>query len=558
VTENMQSVKPGVNYILNSKRPYPEWLKSHTVFRELSKIDKVFPKIGLPNFKEPCDIMNTAEATTEATRLGTKFIAELNNVSRALYTKLDTELKTNAKERNENCAKMQSLINLINNVVYSLNYQDYAKVVEGRVVLRLRADIFSPENKNPVFRKDEAVLRVINKLWDMLEEFKIPTTKTDQYQEFKDFSRVNVPNKKYTIAFSSSGEEGAWDIGTISMRGVTSCQSWNAPQSRGLIGSIASKFVGVMYLASEQEIPGYGSKMLNRSMVRFAIHKSTKKPALILDRMYPNQNNDTLAAFKKVLKEKSGLDVYTTFDDGYNRSPNIGNDYYIPDEPARKFLKQGEFSYMDYAIPVQQHVPAIKRAPENITMVTDEFKKSVCDDLNKMIKAKREVFSAASKKLEGLKAEYEAAKKEFDKENTKKPEAEREKFEIPEPKLDPELFAFGARNERAFQGIINLFTHCDKKHAAQQAGGAFARLILDSVVVEKPDECSSKEEYHRKFIMTFLKNREQIKEEAKKKLAAGSWMKSFPKAADRFFDSVYVQMRGYVVASCREVIRKTN
>lgn len=558
MTDTTQNVKPGVNYILNSKRPYPEWLRSHTVFKELTKIDKVFPKIGLPNFKEPCDIMNTAEATAEATRLGNKIVAELNAYSRALYTKLDAELKANAKERGETCAKMQSLINLINNVVYSMNYGDYAKVVEGRVVLRLRADIFEPPAKNPVFRKDEAILRVLGKVQEMIAEYKIEFVKSDQYQEFKDFSRVNVPNKKYTIAFSSSGEDGAWDIGTISMRGVTSCQSWNAPQSRGLIGSISSKFVGVIYLASEQEIPGYGSKMLNRSMVRFAIHKTTKKPALVIDRMYPNQNNDTLAAFKKVLKEKSGLEVYCTFDDGYNRNTNIGNDYYIPDEPARKFLKQGEFSYMDYAIAVQPHVPSIKKAPENITVLTEAFKKNVCDDLNNMIKAKREVFTSASKKIEPLRTEYEAAKKKWEEENASKPEEERAKFELAEPKLPAEAFAFGAKNERAFQGIMNLFTHCDKKHAATQAGGAFARLILDSVVVEKADECFSKEEYHRKYIMSFLKNREQIKQEAKKKLATGSWMKSFPKAADRFFDSVYTQMRGYVVASCKDMIKKSN
>lgn len=551
VAENLQS-KSGVDYILNSKRPYPEWLRSHTVFKELSRIDKVFPKIGLPNFKEPCDIMNSAEALAEGTRLGSKFVVEMSNAQRLLYTKLDAELKSTAKERGENCAKIQSLINLLNSVIYSLNYADYAKVVEGKVVLRLRADIFA-EGKNPVFRKDEAVIRVINKLWDLCEAVKVTMTKTDQYNEFKDFSRVNVPNKKYVIAFSSSGEDGAWDIGTISMRGVTSCQSWNAPQSRGLIGSIASKFVGVMYLASEQEIPGYGSKMLNRSLVRFAIHKTTKKPALILDRMYPNQNNDTIAAFKKVLKEKSGLDVYCTFEgNDYNRNINISTDYYIPDEPSRKFLKQGEFSYMDYAIPVQQHMPSIKKTPANITVLTEEFKKGVFDDLNKGIKIKRELYTAAEKTLEGLRAEYDAAKKKFDEEHAATPEEERPKFEIEEPKMDPALHAFGRG------GIMNLLTHCDKKHPNIGAGAVFAKLILDSIVVDKADDCTSKEEYHRKYVMTFLKSPTAIKEIAKKKVATGTWTKSFPRSADRFFESIFAQMRGYIVASCKEMIKKSN
>jgi hypothetical protein len=550
VSENMQ--KSGVEYIINSKRPYPEWLRTHTVFKEMNKIEKVFPRIGLPNFKEPCDIMNSQEALTEATRLGQKILNEFVYAQRNLYTKLDAELNSTEKDRNENCYKVQNIINLLTGAIRVLNFHDYAKVVDGRVQLRMREDVFGAE-KNPVFRKDEALLRVANKVIEMCDSVKVVMTKTDQYQEFKDFSRVNVPNKKYVVAFSSSGEDGAWDIGTISMRGVTSCQSWNAPQSRGLIGSISSKFVGVIYLASEQEIPGYGSKMLNRSMVRFAIHKTTKKPALIIDRMYPNQNNDTFAVFKRVLKEKSGLEVYSAYNDGNaGYVANIANDYYIPDEPSRKHLRQGEFSYMDSAIPVQAHTPAIKKVPANLRALNDEFKKSVCDDLNNMIRLKRELYLAAEKTLEGLRAEYETAKKKWEDDNSDKPEAERPPFELQEPRLDPALRAFGRG------GVMNLLLHCDKKHGANSAGGAFAKLILDSIEVDKPDECSSKEEYHRRYVMGFLKNPKAAKEAAKKKVDTGSWMKSFPKSADRFFESIFGQMKGYIVASCREMIKKSN
>lgn len=537
----------GVPYIVNSKKPYPEWIKNHSVFKEMSKIDKVFPKIGLPNFKEPCDIMNSAEALAEATRLGNKLIAEMARAQTSLYTKLDAALRSTEKDRNETCADIQGIINLLGTVIMSMQKGDYAKVIEGKVVLRLNADIFGV-GKAPVFRKDEAILRVVGKLWEMIEKHKVALTKTDQYQEFKDFSRVNIPNKKYNIAFSSTGEDGAWDIGTISMRGVTSCQSWNAPQSRGLIGSISSKFVGVIYMASEQDIPGYGSKMLNRSMVRFAINKTTKKPALILDRMYPNENKDTLDAFKKILKAKSGLEVLCTYENnGYNRPTDLAN-YYIPDEPSRAHLKQGEFSYMDYQIPVQPHGAKIKKVPANLTALTNEFKKRVMEDINKEIAAKREVYINASKAIEGQVAEYEAAKKKWEEENANKPEAERPKFELQKPRLEPELRAFGKG------GIINLLTHCDKKHGAGSAGGAFAKLILDSIEVEHSDECASKEEYHRKYLMTFLKNPSKVKEAAKKKHNEGTWMKSFPKSSDRFFETTFGQMRGYVVASCKEMI----
>lgn len=545
VEKNATQTSKGVDFIRSSKRPFPEWLKTHTVFKEMSKIDKVFPKIGLPNFKEPCEIMNSAEALGDAQRLGQRIVQELNNSQRSLYNKLEAGLKSQEKDRNEVCSKIQSVIDLLGKVIYSMNFQDYAKIVEGKVSMRLRADIFHGESKNPVFRKDEAILRVANKLNDIVVEQKGTFTKIDQIPEFKDFSRTNVPNKKYTLAFSSSGEDGAWDIGTISMRGIASCQAWNAPQSRGLIGSIASKFVGVMYLASDQEIPGYGTKMLNRCMVRFCINKKTKRPALIMDTMYPAQNNDTLAAFKKALNEKSGLDVF------YTREGNGLADYYIPDEPSRKWLKQGEFSYMDYAVPVMEHTsPAINKVSADITVITDEFKRAVCEEIGKMVSVRRELYDTARKTHDALKEEYEAARKKWTEETLNIQEDQRPKFELQEPRMDRQLVEFGGG------GVSNLFKHCDKRHGQQSAGKIFAQTILNSFDV--PADCSSKEEYHRKFLMGFLRKTNDSKLVALKAVQGGTWMKSFPRSAEKFFEFIFAQMRPHVIASCKEMIKKSN
>jgi hypothetical protein len=546
VTEQTTTSK-GVDYIVNSKKPYPEWLRNHTVFKENNRIEKVFPKVGLPNFKEPCDIMNSAEAMADATKLGNKLRQELTNAQRALYDKLDIALKSKEKDRNETCNKLQLLINLLNNVIYSLGFQDYIKMVEGRVVLKLRADIFNGE-KNPVFRKDEAVLRVIGKLREMVVEQKVNFTQIDQMLEFKDFSRTNVPNKKYLVCFSSTGEDGAWDIGTISMRGVTSCQSWNAPQSRGLIGSISSKFCGVIYLSSDQEIPGYGSKMLQRCVVRFAIHRTTRKPIIILDRMYPGDQADTREAFKRILKEKSGLDVLYT-----GEKSNELNNYYIPDEPVRKYFRQGEFPYMDHAINVQAHSPSIKKAAAPIlTALTEDFKKKVGSELDKMIKVKREMYDVACKRLETLRTEYAAEKAKWEEANKDKPEAERSKFELEEPKMDAELHAF-------FRGgLENLFKHCDKKHGKDSAGHVFASLILNNFQVPGADEIESKEEFHRKYLMGFLRDPKAVGEAAKKDFLKGSWMKSFPKSGEKFYNFVFSQMRGFVIGSCKDMIKKAN
>jgi len=545
----------GIDYIINGKRKYPEWIKNHQVFKDMNKIDKVFPKIGLANFKEPCEIMNTAEAKTSATYLGNKIIYELNAFKTKLYSNLETALKSTEKNRNELCCSIQSMISLIDTVAYSLRLSEYIKVEDGKVVMRLRSDLFNGD-KNPVFRKDEAVLRVANKLWTELEALGLKPTKIEQYQEFKDFSRVNVPNKKYTVCFSSYGEDGAWDIGTISMRGITSCQAWSAPQSRGLIGSISSRYVGVVYISSDKdEVPGYGTKMLNRCMVRFAIHKNTKKPVLMIDTMYPNSNADTLATFKKVLKEKSGLEVRATSDGAMN-------EYYMPDEPSRKLLKQGETSYADHPIEVREHTSSIKVIPMNIKSLTENFKKNVCIDLDNMIKIKRELYEAAEKRVAESKVIYNAAKTKWQTENdyanTWEPDGSEimpkapTVFDLVEPKIDEELKAFGGG------GIINLLNHIDKRHGKGLAGTTFAKLFLNSIVVSEEMEYASKEEYHRKYLMSFLKNAKSVKEEAHKKFIGGTWMKSFPKSGEKFFEMIYSQMKGYFLADCKEMIKKSN
>jgi hypothetical protein len=542
-----------VDYIVNSQKPFPEWLKTHAIFKEMNKIDKVFPKIGLPNFRQPCEIMNTDEALAEASRLGCALIRQMSGTQNQLYNLLETALSSKEANRNERCADIQSAISMLQTVIYSMNRNDYAKSIDGKVVLRLRSDIFNGD-KNPVFRKDEAILRVCGKIWETVENLGIRIPKIDQMTEFKNFSRVNVPNKEFVLCFSSYGEEGAWDIGTISMRGIISCQSWNAPQSRGLIGSITSKFVGVVYLESSKEmVPGYGTKMLSRAMVRFAINKQTKKPTLYIDTIYPGFNKNTMETFKRVLAEKSGLAVVSTTDEAVSN-------YYIPTEAISKFLKNGEASYADHPIQVLEHTSTFRAVPANLKLTTDEFKKRVCADLDKMVNLRREQYIAAEKRIAELKAEYQAAKQKWIEENAwlenwepdggDKPVAS--KFELVEPKMDEDLTAFGRG------GVMNLLAHLDKRHGKNLAGSAFAKLILNSVDVPERTECASKEEYHRKYLMTYLRKPSIIKEEAHKKFTAGSWMKSFPKSGERFFEFICGQMKPYMVASCKEMIKKGN
>jgi hypothetical protein len=540
------TTQKSVDYIINSKKPYPDWLKGHAVFKNMGKIDKIFPRIGLPNFRETADIMNTAEAKNDAINLVSNLNQHMLTARNAAYTKLNEALLSKDATRAELCNKLQSIINIVGSLTWAISFQDYITFDGGKINLKLRCDVFNGD-KNPVLRKDESILRAVGKVREMCITANIPFVEIDKIQEFKNFSRTNIPNKKYMVVFSSTGEDGAWDMATMSMRGIQSCQAWTSPQSRGLIGSLSSKFVGVMYIASDQDIPGYGSKMMNRSVVRFAIHTKTKRPALLIDRMYPAENKDTVECFKKILHEKTGLDVVyaaSNTNDYYN--------YYIPDEPSNKLLAPGETSYMDTKIAVVAHTPSIKAAKTNLDSLTIEFKSKVCAELNNMVRMRREMYEAARAKHVAIRAEYDAAKAAHLEKHGSKPASDRPKFELHAPKMENELTAFGGG------GVINLFEHCDKRYGANSAAGQFATIIFNNIEVPHPEDCETPQEYHRRYMMSFLRNPSVVKAAAWRAASQGTWMKSFPKSADKFFMFVFGQMRGFMMNEVRAMIKKQN
>ena len=154
-------------------------------------------------------------------------------------------------------------------------------------------------------------------------------------------------------------------------------------------------------------------------------------------------------------------------------------------------------------------------------------------------------------------AEYDAAKLKWETENTKliaegKPEEERPKFELTRPRMDAELAEFGKG------GIINLMKHCDKKHGANNAGKVFAQLVLNSFPIPSGVDFSTKEEYHRKYLMSFLKDQKTVKEASWKAASTGTWMKSFPKCAERLHSLIMSQMKAYVIGGVKEIIKKSN
>ena len=70
-------------------------------------------------------------------------------------------------------------------------------------------------------------------------------------------------NKSYTLVFSTDH----WDIATMSMRGIKSCQSWTGSYRERLTGSIIDPCCAILYLTDGSKTK-YGEKMLARHIVR--------------------------------------------------------------------------------------------------------------------------------------------------------------------------------------------------------------------------------------------------------------------------------------------------
>lgn len=339
----------------------PDFIKNHAIFRNPVKVQKVFPSIGLPNFKEKANIEKCmVDVKKEGSYVHNlmKTMSDLVNAARdGLNYKADRfqYLETKAA-RDAARGKLSELYNF-GNILTNLSscIDPYNKdtlagavqVSEGKIVLRLTKDILDSNNK-VVFRKDEALFKIFNKVKDKCTAFDVPFSNLEQMDTFKTFSKENIPNKEFCIVFSSEGSEGAWDLVTMSMRGIKSCQRWDGEYPRCLIGSILSKFVGIIYLtsgvASDAQGPftNLGTKMMRRCVIRYAIDADEEKPCILIDKMYPEIDKDILSLFVSTIKSKTELPVYYAQDLG-NKLRHI----YIPSEKIREEILDREWSYQD-------------------------------------------------------------------------------------------------------------------------------------------------------------------------------------------------------------------
>jgi len=348
----------------------PDFIKAHAVFKKPVNVQKVFSSIGMPNYREKA---NLDKCLMDIKKEGT-YVWNMLKIMHDILGRCKTDIADKADkfqylltrdEREKQRGSMNelySLCSLVNEFMtcidpHSKEVMDEAiKTEDSKISLRVMKDI-SNTNGKIAFRKGEALFRAFGKIGEKCGTLGVPFTALDTTDQFKVFSKENIPNKEFAIVFSAGGQEGAWDILTMSMRAQWhSCQRWEGEYPRCLIGSILSKFVGVMYLTSgvmndatekNGNRANLGTKMMRRSVVRYAIDADDNKPCIVIDKMYPDLDKDILKAFMESIKARTKLAVYYAPDAA---NANIMRHVYMPSEQIREEVMEREWSYQDTPI----------------------------------------------------------------------------------------------------------------------------------------------------------------------------------------------------------------
>ena len=267
---------------------FPEWFLEDQSVKNV-KFYKIFPEIGLSNFEKNVRLDNFSTAHEFAIDL-------LYKINGILASKLSAV-------SSENHAILfllhQSLSTTSDKLVYFLKRED------GKIKLVLPVNIYDKSGK-VVYRVGESIFKIYGKI-----SKKIDLPKLESLVEFKLFSANNLPLDDYKLVFSSNDIEGVWDIITMSMRGIKSCQSWDVDNKlrQNIIGSVLDPNCGIIYLTHDKSNSEYGSHMVKRSMVRFVKGIYDQKPKIIIDKMYPSFNNRVFLLFKEELERRSNLPV---------------------------------------------------------------------------------------------------------------------------------------------------------------------------------------------------------------------------------------------------------
>lgn len=377
-----------------SEKKFPSFITSHAVFKKFKEIKKVFPEIGLPNTEKEIEVDNKKEAQTVASALLVEMHQTISERLRTInkFAAKKSDMGPKRKKKLENATLL--LTSVKNGITKSR--ANFFIVNNGRITINLPFDVSDVDDK-VAFKSGEGMFRVYNKLNEVLREGHfLAMEKLENLHQFKEFSAKNVPSLKYKIRFSSDGSDGAWDIATMSMRGVSSCQSWGTGNSSHIVGSLVDPFTAILYLTSGTKFNEYGSKMIRRCVVRFVVDEKKKVPFLALERMYPSMERGALDAFISFMKERTD----NKFDVVYLPESCRYTGVYVPMSKVVSTLTPYDQPYRDSGMTYKADI----NKAENILEQIKPKIETICTSF-----ASKIVATARAMKLTGIPAESKSA-----------------------------------------------------------------------------------------------------------------------------------------------------
>lgn len=377
--------------LFKEKNEIPDWFKTHAIFKDLKKTQKIFPLIGLSNFSVESSLENSNND-----QLIRNLCYGINSyISNAIYH-FESPPYSNEQQYAKQKNKYAPAVVLLRQLYKQLSRpKPFINQFATKKGLHLQSDIIDVE-KQTFARQNESVFKVYAKLKSFLVKNYGYNGLLDleQMPAFKEYSSNNF-NGKLNIVFSSDGIDGAWDILTMSQRGIQSCQSWNGQYKNCTIGSVIDPFTAIIYLTSGSKTQ-YGAKMIRRCIVRFVVDKFVKQPCIFLEYMYPSEHAATMKAFKDAIRSKIG-DKFPIVDQHTST-----NRYYVPYSDATKFLLQhsnqsyvnmrghhnyyGIFPYRDTFIEYK-----IKTEATSLEKAIDEEKSALVAKLLNVLQSKTDI-----------------------------------------------------------------------------------------------------------------------------------------------------------------------
>jgi hypothetical protein len=300
-----------------SSKKWPNWLKAGIT--KSKSIKKAFPSIGLKNCSGKTDTSIVDDMV-------------ISHLDAAICDGNDDDLLFETKAE----VLAAEALYIANSILKN-----------GSLVMK--SDLVSPWGKI-LCKKGESASKLLAK--------KAPHLKRITYRHSKsicdEIVRLCGSKSKLKIVFSYD----PWDIATMSMRGISSCQSWNSHYKECVIGSVVDPYAAVIYITDGSKTQ-YGERMLARSVVRIVVpskeqkdiqywktHRKTRATSIFIEEPYiaseddSETNADYVRVFADFITSKLGNKVKIV--SGYD-----SHRYQIPMSDAVKKINVSQRSYID-------------------------------------------------------------------------------------------------------------------------------------------------------------------------------------------------------------------